>query len=1047
MREGVGDRLARGTVLVWLAAALLTACGPSSSGHPDSGPNVPDGSVQPDGGTPDGGGDGGADAGDGGADGGSVPVVLGSLTPPRGALEGGTLVVLRGSGFVNGFAQNGGLEASAQTTVTFGGNAAVSVNVIDDVVMEVKTPPGTAGEADVTVTNPNGSASCSKCFRYFQAISLTRLSPAQGSTRGGDTLTLTGKGFVPSVMVLVGGNAATSVQVAPDGTSLTAVTPPGTAGSADVGVIGKDSSAFLYRAFVYVAPMEVTSVSPPDGPVAGGTSVTLSGGGFTSDAGVSFGGVAATTVQVQSATTLVATAPVATQAGAVDVTVTTRRATATLPGAFAYTDDSRTLALYTVAPRQGPTAGGTCAQGPSTCVALTGAGFSSASGLQVRIGSSDVASPTVVDDHLIDADLPPGPPGVVDVQVRSTSGAAVLTGAFAYVDPLSLSGIAPAEADASASPPVTATIQGTGLSSSCEVWIGGEPATVTQAASDGTSLTVTVPLGSPGARDVRVTCGDPASPTYQEATLAGAFTYTSLLSILQVDPDVGAIAGNTPVTVYGSGFQTSLQVLFGPNPATKVTVVSPVIAQVSTPRGNVGMVDVTAQNDATHQAVLKAGYGYYDPTNINGGGSDGEMRGILNVTVLNSTPGMSGPVPGATIVVNDDQLTGLTDDRGQVDFADPALLKPVTITGTKPKFAASTIAHIDARDVTLYMQMNDGGPPSPPQPGQPPATFTGTVCGFKVAPDFQLQSGQDLEARVFISYPYVYAAPPFGFPETGAKVASDCGSFDISTTQFGPLALYAQFGVADNVNSTFTPLLMGVTRGLTASPGATTTANIVLDMHLDMSIPITVVPADAPPGQMVVNAVYSYLDLGGEGVVPLAETESTDNTFVFANHPRVDGDGLLFLNLAGVLDPASGSVSAPYSFFYRRQYGDPEAGVTIGPMLAFSQLTSPPEGGTFAGNLAWTFLGGQQADVAQVSVEEPAGLSMKPIWDVVVPGSDLSVALPQSALGSIDPGQTMFWTLTTADTPRFDFNDFGYQQLYVNSWTSFTQNYASFNTP
>ena len=38
------------------------------------------------------------------------------------------------------------------------------------------------------------------------------------------------------------------------------------------------------------------------------------------------------------------------------------------------------------------------------------------------------------------------------------------------------------------------------------------------------------------------------------------------------------------------------------------------------------------------------------------------------------------------------------------------------------------------------------------------------------------------------------------------------------------------------------------------------------------------------------------------------------------------------------------------------------------------------------------------------------------------------------------------WTLITAQSPNFNFNTFGYEQLGVNDWTSFTENYGSFTT-
>jgi hypothetical protein len=72
---------------------------------------------------------------------------------------------------------------------------------------------------------------------------------------------------------------------------------------------------------VDVLPM-VTGISPAGGPLAGGTSVTISGTDFTAASTVKFGATSATSVTYVSATQLTATAP-AEVAGAVHIVVTT----------------------------------------------------------------------------------------------------------------------------------------------------------------------------------------------------------------------------------------------------------------------------------------------------------------------------------------------------------------------------------------------------------------------------------------------------------------------------------------------------------------------------------------------------------------------------------------------------------------------------------------------------------------------------------------------------------------------------------------------------
>lgn len=1032
-----------------LLVAFAVACGDGGpSGKPDGGSveETPDASnPTPDAGPPDAGPET-PDAGttDGGT---QIRFELTRVTPPRGPLGGDTIVVLNGRGFVEGFAFSGGQEANDATQITFGSNPAIEIEVIDDDTIEVTSPPGTAGAVDITLTNPNGTLTCDDCFTYYEPIELDRVTPSSGSTRGGDRITLDGKGFVPGILVLVGGNAATDLQLAPNGLSLTARTPPGVAGTADVGVVGTNSAAFLRRSFLFVAPMAVTAVEPPASPLAGGVEVTITGAAFTSDARVTFGGVAAASVQFVSDTELVAVAPASGTAGAVDVTVTGRRGTATLERAFAFYDEARDLQLYAVSPRRGPVSGGTCAQGAATCLVLTGAGLD-AGDLSVKVGGRD-GTVRVVDGNHAEVDLPPGTPGIVDIQARTVRGGARLDGAFAYVRPLELTAITPASAPASGAPAVEATLSGVGFGEECKVYFGASEGTVASVSGDGTQLVVTVPPGPAGKRDVRVSCGDPGAIDLREAVLTNGFDFTAPLELLQLDPDNGSIAGNTAVSLYGNGFRPGMVVTFGTRSATVVDVKSPHLAVLRTPRGDVGLVDVKVANGFSASHTLKAAYGYTDPTRTIGGGSGGPMRGILNVTVLNSTPGMSGPVPGVTIAINADQLVGVTDDRGQVTFSDPTLLKPVSITGSKTGFAAATIARIDARNVTLLMQMNEGdGEPSQPPPPPEPAVLTGRVCGFKTPPGFKLEQGERLEARVFMTARYVYAAPPFANPATPTTVATDCGTYTVATRRYGALALYAIFGVSNPSAQTFRPMLMGIRRAIDAAPGRKDEKlDIVLDMHRDVSIPIHVDAAQPPPGRTAINMVYSYLDLGGEGVVPLAETASEQNDFLFTEHPRVSGEGLIFLNFAALLDPITLDAVPPYSFYYRRQYGDPSAGVEVGPMLAFTQLETPLEGGVFTGNLGWSFSGGQRPDLQQHFVEAPAGIMTKPIWDLILPGSELGVALPPSALSSIPSGSTLYWTVITARTPRFDYDRFGYQQLGLNVWTSFTQDFTYFVSP
>ena len=83
------------------------------------------------------------------------------------------------------------------------------------------------------------------------------------------------------------------------------------------------------------AGITLSSVSPSSGAASGGTGVTLTGVGLTGASGVTFGGSAATSVNVVNSTTVTAVTP-AHAAGAVDVVITTPSGSATDTNGYTY---------------------------------------------------------------------------------------------------------------------------------------------------------------------------------------------------------------------------------------------------------------------------------------------------------------------------------------------------------------------------------------------------------------------------------------------------------------------------------------------------------------------------------------------------------------------------------------------------------------------------------------------------------------------------------------------------------------------------------------
>jgi hypothetical protein len=265
--------------------------------------------------------------------------------------------------------------------------------------------PAGSGAVQVTAI-ASGGTSNGLTYTYRSVPTLSSVTPNQGSVAGGTSVTLTGTHFVGATAVKFGSASATSFTVVSD-TQITAVAPPGTAGPVVVSIttVGGTSTDVVY--FYYVAVPTLTTVTPNQGSVAGGTSVTLTGAHFVTATAVKFGSASATSFTVVSDTQITAVAPPGT-AGSVNLTVVTVGGTS---NSVAYTYLPAPT-LTSVVPNQGPTSGG-------TSVTLTGTGLTTAT--VVDFGSTASTSFVIVSDSTVVAQTPPGT-GTVQVTVTTTGG-------------------------------------------------------------------------------------------------------------------------------------------------------------------------------------------------------------------------------------------------------------------------------------------------------------------------------------------------------------------------------------------------------------------------------------------------------------------------------------------------------------------------------------------------------------------------------------------------------------------------------------------------
>lgn len=164
-----------------------------------------------------------------------------------------------------------------------------------------------------------------KMLPEFQAFNLAMtlptvkaISPTGGPPAGGTRVTITGTDFtLTNTSVTIRGTPATAVTVLSH-TSLTAVTPVGVVGPADVVVTTlPGASDPLAGGFVYAQAPVVSSVTvigqppgtPARGPMGQETRITIRGTGFQPDAVVLIGGEPATAVVTISPTEITARSP------------------------------------------------------------------------------------------------------------------------------------------------------------------------------------------------------------------------------------------------------------------------------------------------------------------------------------------------------------------------------------------------------------------------------------------------------------------------------------------------------------------------------------------------------------------------------------------------------------------------------------------------------------------------------------------------------------------------------------------------------------------
>lgn len=517
------------------------------------------------------------------------------------------------------------------------------------------------------------------------APTISAVIPPSGSDAGGDTVMIYGANFATGAILRIGGTAATGPVVSSGGTLLTATTPAGVGGFANVVVSNPDGqSATRTNGFFYAfagAGPTVTSVAPPYASPTGGTVLTITGTNFstTGTTTVYFGKAAGTNVTVTSATTLVVTVP-AGALGATTITVVNPSGLSTVATGMLTYVPAPTVTAFT--PTSGTYTGG-------TAVTLTGTNF--LPGATVTVAGAAAASVVIVSATQITLVTPnAGQVGQVPIRVTNPDGQFYVRNfpGYVYIGPApTLTSLNPA-AGATTGGTIT-TLTGTNFFPFATVRFGANYATQVTVVS-ATTITCRTPSGPATQVNVTVRNTDANS-----VTLTNGWTYTLAPTVSAVNPAAGPFGGGQTVTVSGTNFSNTPStptITFGGTAATGVVFLTSTALRCVTPAHALGPVTVVVTNPDLQTGSLANAYTFstiptvtsINPTaDLAAGGTPLTITG--SSFVVGATASIGGVLIGSITVVNATTITGFTP-------ASTVGIKSVTVTNPGPYSATLAAA-------------------------------------------------------------------------------------------------------------------------------------------------------------------------------------------------------------------------------------------------------------------------------------------------------------------------------------------------------------------
>jgi len=500
------------------------------------------------------------------------------------------------------------------------------------------TATATSGTINATITLPAGLtfASATGTGWTCTGVAACSYSSAIAGNSSGNPLTLVlnvagnATGTLSPSVQLSGGGASNI----PSATASTAITAP-----------------------------SISNVSPSSVSTAGGTTVTLTGAGFSASGNTLTIGGSAVTIATQSTTQITFAAPAGQSNGATPQIVVTNS------GGGQASSTGLTFvsppAVTSVSPTSGTTAGG-------TVVTLTGTNFTGATA--VTFGVTAAAGFTVNSATSITATAPAGAAGTVNIRVTTPNGTSSTSAAnqFTYVVPApTVTSLSPTSGTTAGGTVVTLT--GANFTGATGVSFGATAAT-SFTVNSATSITATAPAGAAGTVNVTVTTAGGTSAT----GAANQFTYVTPAPVVAtVTPSSGTTAGGTVVTLTGTDFLFTNDVSFGGVSAANFVVTSATSIIATAPSRAAGTINITVTTPGGTSAT----------------GASNQFTYVTPAPTVASVSPTSGTTAGGTVVtLTGTNFTGATGVSFGATAATSFTVNSATsITATAPAGAAGTV--------------------------------------------------------------------------------------------------------------------------------------------------------------------------------------------------------------------------------------------------------------------------------------------------------------------------------------------------------------------